>query len=113
MNELLENYEKKDERSYLVELNESAIRTVSTYSSLGFILKRDKKLARDVIDFHGFTIGKLWMVVEPLHKLWLEHDFQEGYEYFDILGKTSYEDLRFKNKIDQFMEKYRKSVRVN
>lgn len=108
MNELLENYDKKDEHPGLVELDEAAIRTASTYDSLGFILKKDNKLAKEVIDFHGFTIGKIWMIIEPLHKVWKERDYQ-GFDYFYIIGRASYEDPRFKNKIDQFMEKYRKN----
>lgn len=59
----------------------------STYNRVGMLTKKNKDLKKEIIDYHGFVIGKMWIITENVVKQ--QTNWELGYKYF----KKSYDDV--------------------
>ena len=100
MSELLQKYPNLDDK--LKDLNESAKQISAIYNRVGFLLKQDSKLEEQILDYHGFTIGIMWKMIEPLHDTWKEKDKTLDYKEFKNIGEKGY--VKFSTDIDKFIQ---------
>lgn len=100
--ELSAHYERRIERQDLYDLNEIAKYTAGIYEKVGFLLENNKYIKEKILNSHGFTIGRLWVIIQPLITTWQRHDHVGAYDHFGCLGRESYR--RDTNRIDDFIE---------
>jgi hypothetical protein len=111
---LVKNYKEKDEDEVLDAINETAKYIVGIYDSIWFLVKDNKDLKMKLITHHGFTMGRLWKILQGLHQTWRDNDIVRDYVGFKELGKKSYESEENKKDIDKFYEEnYKKAISVN
>lgn len=101
MRELIEKYPEQPADSDLNKLNEAARQIGGIYNRVGFLLQQDKELKEKMINFHGFTMGVLWKIVEPLHNSWQKTDQSKGHLEFKEIGEESY--CEWKEKINKYL----------
>ncbi len=58
----------------------------STYNRVGMLIEKDSKLKKEIMDYHGFVIGKMWIITETVVKQ--QNNWERGYKYF----KKAYDD---------------------
>lgn len=101
---LVEDYNSKRTSQELEDLNEIAKYTAGIYEKIGLILNRNEELRQMLLDSHGFTIGRLWIILQPLHETWKKEDHIGDFVEFKKLGVTSYKNHKFKTMIDTFIQ---------
>ena len=100
MTQLLEAYPNfKGEE--LTLLNESLKQIGAMYERVGFLLQENKELKWKFIEYHGFTMGIMWKIFEPLNTKNIDKEKSKGYSYFQKIGTESYS--RWQGKIDEFL----------
>ena len=76
------------------------------------MLEQDKHMKSLIIKNHGFTIARLWKIIEPLHEEWKRKDHVLDYTGFKELGEKSLEE--FEKPVDVFIkENYNKSQKLD
>ncbi|HXG74307.1 MAG TPA: hypothetical protein VNK44_05780 [Candidatus Nitrosotenuis sp.] len=53
-------------------------------------MSQDKELNEKIIKYHGFTIGRIWKIVEKFEKIRCDHDKLLQNEAFKRIGEESY-----------------------
>lgn len=99
---LLDDYSSKKHDNRLHDLNEVAKYTTGIYDAIFFLIDGNEKLRNRLIKHHGFTMGRLWLILKDIHEDWKQYDGLLDYKGFVSLCKESYENLDFKDKIDEF-----------
>ena len=100
MTQLLEVYPNFKGKE-LIFLNESLKQIGAMYERVGFLLQENKELKWKFIEYHGFTMGIMWKIFEPLNIKNIDKEKAKGYSYFKKVGTESY--ARWHGKIDEFL----------
>ena len=101
MKKLLEKYPDIDDEK-LMELQEASKQVCAVYDRVGFLLKQDKTLEEKIVEWHGFTTGIMWKILEPIREKWKEKDKALDYQGFDFVGDKSY--CVYKNEIKDYIK---------
>lgn len=85
------------------EYNEWVKYIGSIYNRVGFLLQQDKKLRNKIIDYHGFTIGIMWIMFKPFMEMWQEEDKIKEYSEFKEIGDLCF--CEWKDDVKKFLAK--------
>ena len=111
MDKVLKQYPNIQNDEELDGFNESAKQVCDMYERVGFLLKQDKGLAKEIIDWQGFTTGIMWKLLQPIMDKWIEKDKALNYRSFDFVGDGSY--CLYKKEINEWLENREKNQEGN
>jgi len=100
MDKLLVTYPNLVEKEVRI-LNESMKQIGAMYERVGFLLQENRDLKWKFIEYHGFTMGVMWKIFEPLDNKNQIQEKSKGYSYFQKIGMDSYS--RWNSKVDTFL----------
>ena len=85
-----------------MSVNDIAKKVAAVYDRIGFLSRKNEHLEEDILDYHGFTMGKMWKILRGLNKKWEKNNLTY-YKEFDYIGKKAYD--KNKDEIDDFMKR--------
>lgn len=103
------NYQEKNKDVVLDSVNEVAKYIASVYDSIYVLVKDNKPLEAKLIEHHGFTMGRLWKVLQGLHQTWINNDSVGAYVGFKTLGVKSCKDKERNERIEKWFTEYHKT----
>lgn len=72
----------------------------ATYDRVGLLIGKDSKLQKQLMDHHGFVIGKMWIISENVIKQ--QTNWERGYKYFKQACDLAYSDPDIWKELEKF-----------
>ena len=95
-NDTIENINHKE--NIYKQINHAAWKTAVAYDRVGFLLEQNKHLEEKIIEFHGITILKIYIIIKGLMIKWTDTRGRSTHPYFVRISEKIWNNNEYRKK---------------